>query len=71
MAPILAVARKEDDFTLLDLAVRSEGAARAAVLKRLVALVGLADGATLDAPLENVLEKWQTKLRIPERLERR
>ncbi|MBL8714965.1 MAG: hypothetical protein JNL79_03170 [Myxococcales bacterium] len=70
VAPILSLARKEDDFTLLDLAVRTEGPTRAAVLKRLVALVGLADGASLEVPLEGVLDKWQQKLRI-ERLERR
>ncbi len=70
VAPILALARNKDDFTLLDLAVRTEGAARAAVLKRLVALVGPAEGAAIDAPLESVLDKWQQKLRI-DRLERR
>lgn len=70
VAPIVAAARAVDDHTLLDLAVRTSGAARAAVLARLVALVGLPAAVSPDTSLEGALGAWHAHLRT-RRLERR
>lgn len=63
VTPIVGAARAADDHTLLDVAVRTSGAARAAVVARLVTLVGLPAGVTADASLEGVLEPWRLHLR--------